>query len=1284
MRRLAILLVLVSAAWSLWGSFSISAQRGQELLVEFQMEPFQIIESGGFVQIRTDDVDYPAIPGAPSVPYTEFKIAIPPYGEASYEVLSVTTETLNLPARVAPVPTIRDDSSLSEYEYSINEALYRQTNPGLISSSNRLNFRGHPFYSLTLNPFQYDGDKQLRVTTSAQIRISLQGNTNERSSYQEDAITELMLSQFLNPESGRVWQETSRNQIYYTDFSKSGWWMRIETYTPGMFKIFGSQIAGKPIGDIDPRSFRLFTTTGQALPFMAVNPGNELLEVPIYVSSGGSSSFTNTDFIAFYGTDRTGYSQNSSIQANPLYHNPYSNNTVYWLTAESQFPGEPLRITDQVHTEWTDTITQQLDTVHMESENHRRELYGHDWYDTRLFGSTTANYDFTIDLPDLHSGFSQTLQFRLKQEDISSALTHSIMVWVNNVLVPSNQSNPQIHTWLGTATFDFSASVNSFNEGNNTIRIQVIRGNFTDNLFLDYYRVTYTRKFTKGTYQYIVNPANSSSISPTRYAFTGSSSNVEAYLVSSNQSVYRLPVTTTEDGFYVVASGTDTSRIVVLRSNEYFAPPVLRHHVPDNLADNSAAYENIIITPAEFASKAQELAGIYQQSWGLSSKVVLQDDIFAQFNGGHPDPLALRQYIRYAFYNYPAPKLKTVTLLGLGTVDWKNYSGSAAAKNRIMIYQHPSNLTRTASDDYLGMINTNNYPEVAIGRYPVSSVAELTTMLNNFRSYTETPTPGLWRNSMVFVADDLNNGNTTGEWDHTVDTEEVSRLLHPSLMIDKIFAVEYEYDEFQNKPRVRDEMFSKINEGRLIWYYVGHGSFDVLGAENYYTGATDMGRFQNAGKLPLFIASSCKVSHLDYWAIDSLGQKTVLMNNLGAVASIGATRISYPYPNNQLMKRALANIANLRNPVAYSLMDAKIRYTEWNSNDETYILLGDPNLRVIPPQRDSTMTISKAGRTDIMQSRERAIVSGQYPQPGLAGEADLIAFGTDNTYSLSGNALSQKGAQLFRAKVSVNSSSYTGSFFIPDDIVSGESGVVIAYTWDETSRRDYLSYYHPLKLSDEAIAVPNPTGPSIQLFLGSYDFREGDVVGSSPMLYARISDEHGINVTGSAGHNILLILDNALQPIPVTQYFSYDTDSYTTGTLVYPLTNLKEGPHTLQIVAFDNFNKPEVANTTFIVRKSGAISLENLLVYPNPVQTNAHVTFIISQPAEITLDIFTMSGKRIRRITTQAVQGFNQIPFDGRDDFGARIANNTYFIRIKAKTSDGKSIEKLERLVIYK
>ena len=41
--------------------------------------------------------------------------------------------------------------------------------------------------------------------------------------------------------------------------------------------------------------------------------------------------------------------------------------------------------------------------------------------------------------------------------------------------------------------------------------------------------------------------------------------------------------------------------------------------------------------------------------------------------------------------------------------------------------------------------------------------------------------------------------------------------------------MEYEYDEFQNKPRARDDMFKAINEGRLVFLYAGHGSFDKLG-----------------------------------------------------------------------------------------------------------------------------------------------------------------------------------------------------------------------------------------------------------------------------------------------------------------------------------------------------------------------------------------------------------------------------------------------------------------------
>jgi len=109
-----------------------------------------------------------------------------------------------------------------------------------------------------------------------------------------------------------------------------------------------------------------------------------------------------------------------------------------------------------------------------------------------------------------------------------------------------------------------------------------------------------------------------------------------------------------------------------------------------------------------------------------------------------------------------------------------------------------------------------------------------------------------------------------------------------------------------------------------------------------------------------------------------------------------------------------------------------------------------------------------------------------------------------------------------------------------------------------------------------------------------------------------------------------------------------------------------------------------VASTHFIAKESGSISLENFLIYPNPMNKEGYITFIISQSADVTLDVFSISGRRLRRIETIATQGFNKIFFDGKDEFGDNLANNTYFIRIKAKTLDGNSIEKRERLVIYK
>jgi len=124
-------------------------------------------------------------------------------------------------------------------------------------------------------------------------------------------------------------------------------WAKIETEKPGMHKISYSQLTDFPLGDIDPRTFRLFATSGTVMDQDQIDPGELFEELPIRVVGEEDGSFDTGDYIVFLGSDRTGYEVNEVFQsaAQSVYHNPYSHNSVFWLTFAGQFEGTPKRIT---------------------------------------------------------------------------------------------------------------------------------------------------------------------------------------------------------------------------------------------------------------------------------------------------------------------------------------------------------------------------------------------------------------------------------------------------------------------------------------------------------------------------------------------------------------------------------------------------------------------------------------------------------------------------------------------------------------------------------------------------------------------------------------------------------------------------------------------------------------------------------------------------------------------------------------------------------------------------
>jgi flagellar hook assembly protein FlgD len=73
---------------------------------------------------------------------------------------------------------------------------------------------------------------------------------------------------------------------------------------------------------------------------------------------------------------------------------------------------------------------------------------------------------------------------------------------------------------------------------------------------------------------------------------------------------------------------------------------------------------------------------------------------------------------------------------------------------------------------------------------------------------------------------------------------------------------------------------------------------------------------------------------------------------------------------------------------------------------------------------------------------------------------------------------------------------------------------------------------------------------------------------------------------------------------------------------------------------------------------------------------------MLSRDCEITIEIYTISGKKVYSYKTNGRAGFNSIPWDGRDNQGDKLANNTYFVKVRAKDGKDKT-EKIEKLVIY-
>jgi hypothetical protein len=481
-------------------------------------------------------------------------------------------------------------------------------------------------------------------------------------------------------------------------------------------------------------------------------------------------------------------------------------------------------------------------------------------------------------------------------------------------------------------------------------------------------------------------------------------------------------------------------------------------------------------------------------------------------------------------------------------------------------------------------------------------------------------------------------------------------------------------------------LFQKLNEGVLWWNYQGHANPYVLSHEGFYRSQgsmQDRGAFMNDGKLFLFSAFSCHanafadVSEANPQLGPSLGENLLTLPLRGAIASWASSGFevvpsSYFYhlnvefarslfsapPHDDELGRGLAD-RGARVPLGEAIALTMLNYlpTVQQSSVErgvglTYNLLGDPATRLWVGPAQIAVT-----------ANGQPVTSGQPVR--LASEGDTLHLEAElvSNVEIRSIELLQSGRD---GTTAVLPSLYQLTPPFPDTAATGQGG-----------RRYHLSYVTTLANSSlrYTLRITDRYGVT-QLFDIVFEFQTWLFSGGVPVQPNDI-------VAPDAVLTLLVLSPGTLDPDSLRLAVDGSSQSFTselargdtTGRqylLGWSHAPYAQGAHNVRLEA------PGGVVKDHIFRVETRFALRDAYSFPNPFDDELGTRFVFTltgeTPADVLVRVYTVSGRLVYETRLPGLPpGHHEIPWDGLDEEGQKLANGIYFYKLVAHGSSGTS-----------
>lgn len=377
------------------------------------------------------------------------------------------------------------------------------------------------------------------------------------------------------------------------------------------------------------------------------------------------------------------------------------------------------------------------------------------------------------------------------------------------------------------------------------------------------------------------------------------------------------------------------SRYLAVGPGAVKAPAAVRPWNAADLLSTANRADVLIVVPAGFEAAAERLAAL-RRSQGLEALVVNLDQVADNFGEGAATPQALKAFLRFAKLGWAVPP-RYVVLAGEGSLDYRNLQGYGDCVMPPLMIQGEGGLF--PSDNRFADTTGDGLPDMALGRLPVLTAAELNAYVDKILAYEASGAPA-WASSAMVLAD-----SPDGAADFSADSDRIASLLPAGSVVDRIY--------LSGLPlaTARAELLQGIQDGASWVNYLGHGGLDRFSASGLLTSA-DVAGLTNGSRLPVVTAMTCTINRFAVPGAPSLGEILVKSPSGGAAAVWGPSGLSYHGEARQLAEvfyRLVSEPGESNGRLGDSVIRALAEYGGLGGDGrmlDIYNLLGDPALVV--------------------------------------------------------------------------------------------------------------------------------------------------------------------------------------------------------------------------------------------------------------------------------------------------------------------------------------------------